>query len=61
MNLTRLRETEAVDSFREVVHANILGFGAILEELLHNEMGISYNRGSTFNILYIFLRHELRY
>lgn len=34
MNLTRLGEAEAVDSLREVVHADILRFAAILEEFL---------------------------
>lgn len=34
MILTRLGEAEAVDSLREVVHAHVLGFAAILEELL---------------------------
>lgn len=37
MDLTRFGEAETVDSFREVVHAHILGFGAILEKLLQKQ------------------------
>ncbi len=35
--LTRLGEAEAVDSLREVVHADVLRFAAILEELLRRK------------------------
>lgn len=44
MNLTRLGEAEAVDSLREVVHADILRFAAILEELLlRNKHSVMFN------------------
>lgn len=34
MDLTRLGEAETVDSLGKVVHADVLRFAAILEELL---------------------------
>jgi len=38
MKLTRFGETEAIDSLREVVYANILRFAAILEEFLRTHL-----------------------
>lgn len=43
MNFTRLGEAEAVDSLREVVHADVLGFAAVLEELLRRRNTLSLN------------------
>lgn len=39
MNLTGFGEAEAVDTFREVVHTDVLGFTAILEKLLRRKTG----------------------
>ena len=47
MNLTRFGEAEAVDSLREVVHANILGFAAILEKFLCSKKQLVRIRATT--------------
>lgn len=53
LKLTRLGEAEAVDSLREIVHTDVFGFAAILEELLCRETHSmihtdvqSYDRGA---------------
>lgn len=50
INFTRLGEAEAVDSLREVVHANILRFAAILEELLRRKTHPVRNRTTIVDV-----------
>lgn len=38
MKLTRFGEAKTIDSFGEIVHADVLGFAAILKEFLRKKI-----------------------